>query len=167
MEQKVHFNAALWSNRRSRAENFYFIRPSILHQAYDYVVIEKGRDADAVSLMESLKFNNVFALFDIWTWLALGLMMGGYAAVISGLRNRVTIGDFVDCLFGIYRAAVDQMELGSRMTKTEARIVLLWSVVVLITASCFSGLIYMKTTVQPGWVQPFHDLESMKDAGYR
>ena len=164
VQEKVDFSAAFWSNRDNRKKDFYFVLPSIMELPYEYTVIEKERNYNTVSLWESFKFNNVFALFDVWIWTLSGFWLLFCAVVLTVCQKRSKFGGMLDNVFGLYRIAVNQSEAVSNQAE---RITCIWSFMALITMSCFTGLIFMKTTVQPGWVQPFIGLESMLSAGYK
>ena len=161
----IDFNAGLWMDDLYRQERFYFVRPSVTWRSNDLTVIEKERNYRGVSIKESFKFNNVFALFDVKIWLALLCSVVVLASIIVVSRRKFS--ELKDLVFELFRIAVFQSDSTRYSPGVEERLVFIWSVAALICCSCFSGLIYMKTTVQPGWVQPFHSLESMRDAGYK
>ena len=164
-ERVVDFSAAFWTERLDQREKFYFVRPSIWLRPNEFVVIEKAREIGGITLRESLRFNNVFTLFDRWIWFGLVVSLCVGALLVAGCEKNPWV--VATKIFEIYRIAVNQAESKLRQSKIEQRLMFLCSLVAMIAAAYFSGCIYMKTTVEPGWVQPFHNLVSMKEAGYR
>ena len=164
--QKVQFNAAIWGRHPNRDKYFHILQPSIFVRKFEYVLIEKERNFDQVTLAESIKFSNVFDLLDWEIWATLAGFVLLFSLLISLAKGRIDGKELMNNAESILRIVLDQANL-EKMPKIGEWLLFLWSFTAVVIMACFTGLIYMKTTVQPGWVQPFWDLESMRDAGYR
>ena len=163
---KVDFSCAVWWEAVERVADFNFVQPPVSEREVEFVVIEQR--SDKVGILDSLRFNNVFGVFSFEVWAALAVLLVVFSLWMCLWRRRgAGWKDFEWSALQLFRIGVNQSPEDWRGCENGSWMVLLWSFTAVVVISTFSGVVYMKTTVRPGWIQPFWDLKSMEDSGYK
>ena len=173
--QSVDISGTLWSYSDKRMKYFYYFTPAFVSSVERswhsrYIIVDRGDKGHGLSVWETIYFNNVFVVFDTSIWICLLVGLGIFAVIAAAwnkIRSRHSTS-FSQTFFDYYRLSVSQADVRETEMDDFSRIVtLLWGLVIVVIAASFSGMVYMATTVKPGWVQPFNDLFEMQKAGYK
>ena len=166
----------VWVHSEERDKAFRFITPDFVsaqekRQDFLYVVVEKsGEDGHGYEdIWEAVYFNNIFGVFEwpVWMCLVLFLLLLAVILVMKRFRRPV-LSDFEEMAFSFYRILLAQADLAEiEVDKMSRMVLIIWQLIVVLFVATFSGMVFMATTIKPGWVAPFQSLVEMEAAGYK